>query len=385
MDSRGKILLVANTDWYLYNFRLSLAKRLREEGWETVLISPDGPYRQALLESGFKWIQLPLSRRGVLPTVEVRTFIQLRRIYRQEKPDLIHHHTIKPNIYGSLAATASGDPAIVNSITGLGYLFLSSDIFARLLRPFAVFLYRKAFQHPRVRVIFENRGDREVFLRHAIVQPGQHTLIRGVGVDLERFDFAPMLAGDPLVILPARMLWDKGVGDFISAARTLKSRNLQVQFALVGDIDPGNPSSIPRSQLEAWVEEGMVAWWGHRMDMPEIYAASHVVVLPSKAEGTPTVLLEAAAAGRPVVASDIAGCREVVIPGKTGLLVPPEEPEALANALESLLENQAWAREMGRKARRHIEKHFDQDSVNEKTIAVYRRALAGELLTPDGV
>lgn len=385
MGSRGKILLVANTDWYLYNFRLSLAKRLGEDGWEVALLSPDGPYTRALIESGFKWFRLPLSRRGVLPTVEVRTFMQLRRIYLQENPDLIHHHTIKPNIYGTFAAATCGDPAVVNSITGLGYLFLSGDAFARLLRPFALFLYRRAFQHPSMRVIFENRGDREVFLRHAIVQPGQHTLIRGVGVDLERFEFTPMPAGDPLVILPARMLWDKGVGEFVSAARMLKSLNVHVQFALVGDIDPGNPSSIPRSQLEAWVEEGAVAWWGHRMDMPEVYAASHVVVLPSKAEGTPTVLLEAAAVGRPVVASDIPGCREVILSGETGLLVPPEEPEMLANVLESLLKNKAWAREMGLKARQHIEKHFDQDNINERTIAVYRKALAGELLRPDGV
>jgi len=371
-----KVLLVANTDWYLYNFRLTLAGRLRACGYDVALVSPAGAYVERIQEAGFRWLEWPVSRQSMQPFRESAAVWRLYRLYHRERPDLVHHFTAKPVLYGTLAARLAGVRAVVNSITGLGYLFIQNSLRVRLVRWWVVQLYRLAFHHPGVAVIYENEADRAFFLERRLVAPAQTTIIRGVGVDLEKFQPAPEVDGAPLVILPARMLHDKGVGVLVEAARRLKQERA-VRVALVGGNDRGNPANISEATLRAWVEEGAVEWWGFRGDMPEVYRQAHIVTLPSLGEGLPTVLLEAAASGRPIVTTDVPGCREAVVDGVTGILVPPNDPLALAAAIEKLLDDPALRRKMGQNGRQRVVDNFSGEQIVSETMTVYNKVLKG--------
>ena len=371
-----KILLVANTDWYLFNFRLSLARTLQDQGWEPVLVSPRGPYAQQLEAAGFRWLSVPMSRRSMLPYGETRTLLKLGSIYRHERPDLVHHHTIKPVMYGTLAARWSGINAVVNSITGLGYLFISNQWTAKLLRLIVKPALRQILRSGRAHVIFENSGDRAFLVDRKLVRSDQTTLIEGVGVDLRHYQPSDEADEIPIVILASRMLWDKGVHDFVEAARILQTEGLAARFALVGAPDLGNPASIPVRRIEQWTDQGLVEWWGHRHDMAAVFRSSHVVALPSYYEGTPTVLMEAAASGRPIVATDIPGNRNVVIDGQSGYLVPVGDPEVLARSLENLILSEDLRIQMGKQGRELAKRRFSQEDINARTIQVYEEVLA---------
>ncbi len=370
------ILLVANTDWYLFNFRLSLARELRRRGYTVVLASPAGEYCRGIQEAGFRWLEWPVGRQSMNPVGELGALLRLRSLYRQEKPRLVHHFTVKPVLYGSLAAKLAGVPAVVNSVTGLGYLFVQNSPRVRALRWLALQLYRLAFHQDRMRVIFENASDRAFFLQRGLVSLPQTQVIQGVGVDLEKFSPAEEpQEGPPLVVLPARMLWDKGVGDLVEAAHLLREAGQELRLALVGASDPGNPANIPEETLRQWAESGLVEWWGFRADMPAVYRQASLVTLPSLGEGVPTALLEAAACGRAIVATDVPGCREVVADGQTGLLVPPRQPQALAAALASLLGDAPRRQRMGAAGRKRVEELFSDEIVNRATIEVYRSVM----------
>jgi len=372
-----KILLVANTDWYLFNFRLSLARTLQEQGWEPVLVSPSGPYAQRLKAAGFRWLSVPMSRRGAFPYSETRTLLKLGSIYRHERPDLVHHHTIKPVMYGTLAARWSGVDAVVNSITGLGYLFSSHQWRARFLRLIVKPALGQLLRRGRAHMIFENSNDRAFFIKRGLVQSSRSTLIEGVGVDLTRYQPSDEADGTPLIIMASRMLWDKGVHDFVEAARMLQTKGLSARFALVGAPDSGNPASIPIRRIERWTEQGHVEWWGHQDNMAEVLRSSHVVALPSYFEGAPTVLMEAAASGRPIVATDIPGNRNVVIDGQSGYLVPVGDPSALARSLEDLITSKDLRIRMGKQGREIAERRFAQEDINARTIQLYNEVLSG--------
>lgn len=367
-----KILLVSNTDWYLYNFRLPLARFLRENGYEVALVSPSGPYSQRLRESGFAWIPWEVGRQSVNPLGELGAIARLTRIYRQEKPDLVHHSTIKPVLYGTLAARLVGVRRILNAITGRGYVFLNDSLKARLLQPPILLLYRLAFSSARVFTIFENDVDRAYFLQKRLARAACTGLIPGVGVDVQRFRPSPEPAGPPVVLYAGRMLWDKGLGVLIEAARLLRSRGLAFRLVLAGEPDPGNPATLDRAQIEEWAAAGEVEWWGFRADMETVLEQSHLVALPSFFEGVPTILLEAAAAGRPIVASDIPGCRLVVEDELNGLLVPPRDPTRLAEALERLVSSADLREQMGRCGRALAEERFSVERMNEMTLKVIR-------------
>lgn len=377
-----KVILVANTDWYLYNFRLSLARFLSAQGLDVVLVSPPGRYTEQLQSSGFRWLSWQVGRQTLAPWTEIGAFSALHRIYRQEKPQVVHHFTIKPVLYGSLMARLQHIPAVINSITGLGYIFLSQDNKARWLRLLVTGLYHTALKHPNNAAIFENETDRQVFINLGLI-PVEHThVIEGVGVDSERFTPIPEPQGIPLIVLPARMLWDKGVGTLVEAAKLLQPR-LHVRIALVGDPDPGNPANIDESTLRDWTEQGLVEWWGWQMDMPGVYAQSNLVTLPSLGEGVPTALLEAASCGRAIVTTDVPGCREVVKHGSNGLLVPPKDPASLAEALYKLLMDPHLRGSMGAAGRQMILDKFTSARVNQATFEIYSHLLQSESLTAD--
>jgi len=365
-----KIVLFANTDWYLYNFRLALAQALRERGDEVVLISPDGPYGPRMQALGLRWLPFPLARRSLNPLDGVETIFRLWKVYRQEKPDLVHQFTVKCVLFGSAACHLLGIPTIVNSVTGLGYIFMEGGAARRWLRGFIQRSYRLLLHNTWV--IFQNPDDRSAFLDNRLVDPKRVTLIRGSGVDLQRFSPRPEPAGTPLVILPARMLWDKGVGEFVAAARMVHGEGVRARFILVGDSDNENPASVQTSQLQEWEKEGVIEWWGWKEKMEQVYAQAAIVCLPSYREGLSKTLIEAAACGRPIITSDVPGCREVVRNGENGLLVPARDAGALAKALKDLLESPAPRARMGASGRSIAEKEFSIDLVISQTLAFYQ-------------
>lgn len=371
-----KVILAANTDWYLYNFRLALARFLQETGYEVVLVSPAGKYSPGFSSSGFRWVEWEVGRQTMSPWQEVPSFVRLARIYHREKADLIHHHTIKSVLYGSLTARFLREENVVNSITGRGYVFMGKGAKARLLRYFIKNFYRRALNHPNFAAIFENDADRQYFIDQRFIAPQRTWLIPGVGVDPERFRPSPEPDGLPVIFLVGRLLWDKGVGVLVDAARILHARQRRFRVALVGEPDPGNPGSIEASVLQAWAKEGVVEWWGWKPDMSAVYPQSHIIVAPTMyGEGVPTVVLEAAACGRPVVTTDMPGCRDVVLNHVNGLIVPPDDVHALAEALDQLISNQPLRLKMGAEGRRLVLDRFTTRHINSATLEVYHQVL----------
>ncbi|MBU2611903.1 MAG: glycosyltransferase family 4 protein, partial [Chloroflexi bacterium] len=366
-----KVLLFANTDWYLYNFRLPLAQALREKGHVVVLLSPPGEYGPRLVGAGLRWISFPLSRRGMNPFSELITLWRLTRLYSRERPDLAHHFTVKCVLYGSLAAKMAGVKYIVNAITGLGYVFIGDERPVRLLRWLVNGFYRCALHGTQV--IFQNPEDQSLFSRNGLVNGEQVTMIPSSGVDTKKFSPSPEPEGTPLVILPARMLWAKGVAEFVYAARLLREDGIHARFALVGDTDPANPDAVPVNQLEKWRKEGIIEWWGWQEDMPPLYHQAHIVCLPSYREGTPKTLIEAAACGRPIVTTDMPGCRQVTHHQQNGLLVPVRDSRALAEALKILIGDAALRRQMGKKGRELAVAEFSLERVIGQTLDVYSK------------
>ena len=376
-----KIILVANTDWYLFNFRRSLAEFLRANGHEITLVSPDGPFVDNIHQAGFRWLKWPVGRNSAGPS-ELLAIGWLAKLYRQERPDLVHHFTVKPVLYGSIAARLTKVPRVVNAVTGLGYVFLQNTLRARLIRRVVLVFYRLAFQASRQAVIFENRYDRQFFEQLHLISPGRSTLIEGVGVDTNTFVPSPEPDGIPVAVLPARMLWDKGVGIAAEAARQLKKENIPLRMVLVGPTDPGNPANIPESTLQTWVREGIVEWWGFQKDMQAVYRSANIVILPSFGEGIPTVLLEAGASGRAIIASDVPGCRDVVRDGETGLLIPPKDSAMLAKALYQLASNPSLRAKLSTAGRAQVLNRFSKEIINRQTMEVYASLENQSIPTP---
>lgn len=372
-----KIAFFANTEWYLYNFRRSLALALREAGHEVVLISPPGPYGERLRELGFRWIPAPMDRRSLNPFRELSLVIWLKRLFAHEQFDLVHGFTIKSAVYGSLAARLAGVPARVNAVAGMGYVFTSDDIKALLLRPIVRGLMGRALGGVGARLILQNPDDVALFEKARLVDMRSIRLIPGSGVNCVRFtpNEAHTRGENFRVLLAARLLWDKGLGEFVEAARQLKAKGLNIDFLLAGDPDPGNPAAVPENDIRAWVDEGLLQWLGHVDDMPALFRSVDVVVLPSYREGLPKGLIEAGACGLPLITTDVPGCREVVIDGVDGLLVPARDADALAAAIGRLDKDPALCSTLGVAARNKALKEFDERIVIERTIGVYHELI----------
>jgi len=286
-------------------------------------------------------------------------------------------------VYGSLAARLAGVPGRVSAVTGLGYVFTSDDAKARWLRPLVRGLMRLALGGKRARLILQNPDDVTLFERARLVDPQDIRLIPGSGVDCVRFapraDAHTIALGQPLrVLLPARLLWDKGLAEFVDAARRLRAQGRTLEFLLAGTPDPGNPAAAPETMVQGWVDEGVLQWLGHVDDMPALFRSVDMVVLPSYREGLPKGLIEAAACGLPLVTTDVPGCREVVTDGENGLRVPVRDAGALAAAIARLQDDPVLAQRLGAAARQRALDEFDERIVIDRTMAVYREVL------PDG-
>lgn len=373
MPRGPRLLIVVNDAAFFLSHRLPIALGARAAGYDVHVATPRDEASARIEAEGVSFHAIPLSRRGMSPAAELRTIAALTRAYRTIAPDIVHHVTAKPILYGGIAARLARVPAVVHAVSGLGYVFISESRRARGLRQAIRAAYRTATAHPRCAVIFQNDDDRAQF-GDAIRTPHVF-MIRGSGVDLERFRPTPLPDGVPLVVLPARMLWDKGVGELVEAARRVKAAGIQARFALVGGIDPGNPAAVRREQIDAWTAEGVVEWWGMRTNMPEVLSHASIVCLPSYREGMPKALLEACAAGRPIVTTDVPGCRDVVGDGQHGVLVPARDASALASALCELLGDRARLEQMAVSAA-VVAKAYSVDEVLAQTLEVYRTLLA---------
>ena len=371
-----KLLFLVTEDWYFCSHRLPLAIAAKEAGFEVMVATRVNEHGDMIRDAGLRLLPLTaFCRRGMNPLREWGAIREIFHLYRQVQPDIVHQVALKPVLYGSLAAWPAGCGKVVNALAGLGFVFGSDRMLARLLRPLVRQAFRWLLSRPGRRLILQNRDDMEQFAREGVVTPEKMVLIRGAGVDTGCF--APMAepAGLPLVMLASRLLWDKGVGEFVEAAGLLRRQGVAARFVLVGDGDPENPATVPPEQLEAWRQEGDIEWWGRLEDMPAVLGQAHIVCLPSYREGLPKVLLEAAACAKPIVATDVPGCREIVRHGENGLLVPPRDGAALGAAINSLLENAELRQQMGVAGRRLVEREFAQEIVIEQTLRLYREML----------
>ena len=377
-----KVILFANTDWYLYNFRRSLALALQAAGYEVLLLSPPGDYSARLLALGLRWQALQMDRRSVNPLREMVLLLRLVRLFRRERPVLVHNFTVKCAVYGSIAARIARVSARINAVDGLGYVFSSDDRKARLLRPLVRAMLRVALGGRGARLILQNPDDRISFENFGLATAGRVALIPGAGVDCSRFcprERAATVDAPPTVLLAARLLWEKGLAEYVEAARILRSQGRKVRFLLAGNPDPGNPTAVPEATIRDWVAQGIIEWLGHVDDMATLYASMDIVVLPSfYREGLPTSLIEAAACGLPLITTDMPGCREVVRHEADGLLVPPRDSRALAEAIARLLDSTILRSRLGEAARTKVLAMFDERIVIKRTQEVYRELVPAD-------
>lgn len=370
-----KILFLTTEDHSFWSHRLALARAAKQEGADVVIMARAGEYRSRLEGEGFRFIPWNISRRSLNPFRELRSFVQVVRAYRREEPDLVHHIAFKPIVYGGLAGRFCGATPAVNTVTGLGPIFTNSSFLFVVLRRALTILLKYVFKAANCKVIVQNQEDRDQFVKHGITDFEKTAVIHGFGVDTKQFVPLPESSGVALVMLPCRMLWEKGVREFVAAAEELRNRGIAVRMVLVGAPDPHNPGCIPDEQLRAWAASGAVEWWGYRDDMSSLLSQAHVVCLPSYREGLPKVLLEAAACGRAIVTTSAPGCSSVVRHGDNGLLVPIQDPQALAGAIHCVLMSKELRATMGAAGRARAISEFSDERVAGQTLSVYRDLL----------
>jgi len=355
-----KILISLNSSWNLFNFRAGLIRHFLAQGHEVVAVAPDDGYARQVESLGCRFVPIQMKTHGMHPLHEIKLLGRYFRLLRQERPDVYLGYTVKPNLYGSLAAMWFR-VRVINNIAGLGAVYISGGLMSR----FVSALYRLALSRS-YRVFFQNPDDRGMFVSQGLVKEHVTAILPGSGIDLSHFSFKPLpdAVSSFRFLLVGRVLWDKGVGEYVEAARQLKARFPEVEFCILGFLDSGNPSAIGQSQMQEWVDEGIVRYLGVTDDVRVEIEAAHCVVLPSYREGAPRTLLEASAMGRPIVTTDVPGCRYVVENGITGLLCRPRDAESLARGLERVLAMTPQAlTTMGQMGRRKMESDFDDKLV----------------------
>ena len=376
--ARPKILFVVAEDWYFWSHRRPIATAALQNGYDIFVATRVGKCGEKIVEAGFRLIPLRLNRSSYSLFHELRTVSELRSIYRREKPDIVHHIALKPILYGSMAALGNGRMQVINAFAGLGYLVSSPSFKAQALKRVLWRVFRFLLNRPNSFLLLQNCEDRNLLVAEVGVSPEKTTVIRGSGVDVNEFQATPEIPGTPIVLLSSRMLWIKGISDFVEAARLLRVRGINARFVLAGDTDPGSPGAIPREKLQEWQNAGPVEWWGHQQSMSRMLQQAAIVCLPSHGgEGVPKALIEAAASERAIVATDVPGCRDIVRHGTNGLLVPPKNPAALADAIAQLLNDAPLRAEMGRRGREIAVNEFSEEKVIQQTLALYHKLLSG--------
>lgn len=370
-----KILYLVSEDWYFCSHRLPIARAAKDAGAEVLVATRVRNHGAAIEAEGFRLIPLELARSGRNPFRDTATLAAIIGLYRRERPDIVHHVALKPVLYGSIAAWLTSIPTMVNAFAGMGFVFISDGLFARILRPVIRAAFRFLLNRPSSRVIVQNPDDFALFAEDIGVAPERISIIRGSGVDIEHFRPGPVPVGVPVAVCVSRMLWDKGIGELVAAAEQLRDRGTEIRIRLVGPGDD-NPAAIPDATLANWSAKDVVDIAGASDDIAGEFARAHIAVLPSYREGLPKSLLEAAAAGLPMVATDVPGCREVCRHEETGLLVPVRTSAPLADALEKLANDERLRSTYGKAARQLAESSFAEPVIVAQTMALYSQSSA---------
>lgn len=360
---RKKLLYILNEPTYFVSHRLPIAIVARSAGYDIHVATSEPIAPARIIEEGFTYHHLPISRSGRNVFSELKTLFAMMRLMKKLKPSLVHLVTIKPVIYGSIAGHFSRVPAVVAAISGLGYAFIDQHTEARFLRRIISTLYRVAFRHPNLKVIFQNGDDKNTLLQLRAIKEEQSTIIHGSGVDLNQYIQYPEPSiseqNPPIIVMASRLLKDKGVMEYVEAAKLLHAQGIRARFLLAGSPDPGNPSSITEDEIHHWTKSGDIEYLGYCQNIAELFAQAHIVVLPSYREGLPRVLAEAAACGRAVITTDVPGCRAAIIAGKTGLLVKVRDHLSLAQAISRLVRDSELRKAMGKAGRQLAESTFN--------------------------
>jgi glycosyltransferase involved in cell wall biosynthesis len=369
------IIYFVSEDWYFCSHRLPVARKALLEGFKVVVVTRVNKHRKVIESEGFKLAPIEIKRGGMSLVSEFKTLFTLYQYYKKYRPDVVHHVAIKPVIYGTLVARFIGSIKIVNAMAGLGFIFISNKKIVRLIRFFIKKIFRFLFNNKNSILILQNKDDAEYFLKNRLTNKDGISIIRGSGVDIEKFIPSKESNGVPVVMLASRMLWDKGVGEFVGAGKILKQEGVEAHFILVGENDLENPASITNSQIDEWIKSGVVEWWEEKNNMHKVLTQAHIICLPSYREGLPKVLLEAASCGRPIIATDVPGCREIVHDGENGILIPPKNSIALVSAIKELINNPEKRKNMGMNGRRLVESEFSEEIVVEQTMKIYQELL----------
>jgi glycosyltransferase involved in cell wall biosynthesis len=367
------LLFLVNVDWFFVSHRLPIALAAIKAGYEVHLACKFTDKADYLSSLGIYLHPLKLSRSGTGIVRELSSFFSIFCLIKKLKPDIVHFISIKPVIYGGLASRLLSIKGRLASVSGLGYVFIASGFSASVFRLFISGLYKAALGNKQTKVIFQNPEDRYIFLRNNIINKNQAILIvGGSGVSLEEYPYLPESGGIPVVTFASRLLKDKGVEEFVHAARIIENRDVKAEFWLIGDIDQDNPAAISQNMLAEWRKRKNLKIWGYRKDIPDLFSQSNIIVLPSYREGMPRVLLEAASCGRAVVTTDVPGCRDAIIPNKTGLLVPVRNSAALADAIQKLIENAGLRQSMGKEGRALAERDFAIEKIVKAHLDIYK-------------
>ncbi len=374
-DNKLKLIIVVSEAWVFMSHRLPLAKAAIASGYDVTVITRVGELKKTLINEGVNVVNLEFVRSSRWPIKDLKILYKLVKLFRMQQPDIIHNVSMKIILIGTIAGLLSKTKTIINAFTGLGYVFSSQQLHARVLRLFLVPVLRILLKNNKCYAIFQNPDDMELFFNLDMIEKNKSVLIRGSGVDINEFAQSNDENEIPVVMLASRMLWDKGIGEFVEAAKLAAEDNLNAKFVLVGDVDRQNPMSIPTNTLNYWSDEGYITWLGHSNEMPTILKSSSIVCLPSYREGLPKVLLEAAATGRPLVATDVPGCREIVINGENGILVKLKDSNSLYEAIKELVSDDEKRRSMGQNSRDLVETKLSTKIINAQTIELYKSAL----------
>ena len=367
----SRLLFLVNSSSYFLSHRIGIALAAKEQGYEVHVASPRDGEEETLKERGIIHHHLPISRTSINIFFEIKTFFSIYFLIKKLTPDLLHLITIKPVIYGGIVSRLLGIKGVVSAIPGLGYVYISTGVKARVLRFLINCLYKISFSKKSLKIVFQNEDDMQT-LREAInFKKTKSILIRGSGVDLNEYKKTSFPEGKPVISMISRLQEDKGVNEFAAAAKILKEKKVEADFWLVGETDFSYPSPIPRSDLEEWENEGLLKVFGYRKDINALMSGSSIIVLPSYREGLPKVLIEAASCGRPVITTDVPGCRDAIIEGKTGFLVPPKDSKKLAERIQFLLSNKNLLEKMGQAGRKHAEENFSLERVIEAHLEIY--------------
>ena len=360
-----RVAIVLNTSWNIYNFRLNLIKRFLQKGYEVVAIAPRDRFSEKLEELGCTYVPLAMDSRGINPVKDMALTAELISVYRKVKPDVVLHYTIKPNIYGTFAASLLGIP-VVNNVCGLGTVFMKKNLLSFVAR----MMYKSTFWYPK-KIFFQNDKDLELFLDYKIISKNSTDILPGSGIDLKRFFPSKGVPQDKTTfLLISRLIFDKGVSEYVEAAKKLKDEGLNVSFQILGSKDPDHIRGIPLETVDSWISDGIVEYLGTTDDVRPYIANADCVVLPSYREGTPRTLLEAASLAKPIVATDVPGCNNVVINGYNGLLCNVRDSADLSKKMKEFIDLSSEERSvMGHNGRKLVEDRFDENIVIDKYLS----------------